>query len=114
MATIYTAFALIVVTTGGPDESTGDVSISHIILAYYGAGVVAGPLVGALVPLTRWWLGRLFVSVIAAFVFFVCIGVATDGPFWEWEAPSWKKPVFLGCLLGLMGSLIGRNFRSQH
>jgi hypothetical protein len=65
-----------------------------IIGTYYGAGVLAGLVLGILRPLTHTLVGTLIVAVLAASIVYGAIGFAMDGRI------DLTRAVFLGTLVG--------------
>jgi hypothetical protein len=81
-ALAYSAFVTVVYLLGGRAafERVGLTYIETVGL-YFGAGVFAGLLGGALKPLGRWLIGGIIVGFVVAWpiVFFVMLGVFPPG-----------------------------------
>lgn len=106
-ATGYSIFVAVIYLLGGARgaEKSG-LTIFSVLLTYYAAGVLGGATVGALLPLTRWRVGRAAVSVAAAFVVFFCIGITSSGPFWRWTSREWEPVIVLGLIFGVTISFL--------
>lgn len=107
IASLYSLYAVILYAIRGaaPFEANG-VSLGGIVAAYYGAGVAGGAIVGALSPLLRWRLGATIVGIVAGFVVFLGIGLATEGHISRWTGRTWETAIVLGTLFGVICSNI--------
>jgi hypothetical protein len=101
ISSLYSLYAVILYAIRGSAafEANG-VTMAGIVAAYYGAGIIGGAIVGALSPLLRWRLGATVVGMVAGFVVFVGIGLATEGYFTRWTNRTWETAVVLGTFFG--------------
>jgi len=107
MAAVYSAFAVFVRLSQGPEPfRDGGVSVPSLLLAYFSGGVVAGVLVGLLAPLARRLVGALLLGFIVAMPVMYFITIAMS-PVEEWDGEavgvSMVASAFLGplCALGV-------------
>src|SRR6266576_2482267 len=66
-ATVYSAYATVVVLVrGGPVLNVYHLTLPTLIGLYFGGGVLAGGIAGALLPIGRHLIGAMFVGFVAA------------------------------------------------
>ena len=111
MATVYSAYALVLFLLQGPTPfERNETTIQVVLLTYYAAGAIGGSVVGALSPLTRSWTGGALVGVLAAFIVEFCFATAVEGPFWRWQRDVWEALVILSIVFGIACSYTWRKF----
>lgn len=106
VATLFSAYVLIVVAAGGRAHIELGVSVRTVVAGYFVAGVVGGLIYGALAPLTKWWIGRALVGFLIMFP--IGLGVMTvlpDAPLDDFG--TWIDVVIFA---GLLGGLGGQHF----
>lgn len=107
MATLYSGYTVVLYAIEGPAPfAKYGITVVTIVLAYYGAGILGGVLVGALFPLARWWVGRVVLTLIATFVAIFCAEIAMSGPSWRWGGDVWHELMMLTLIFGLVLSVI--------
>jgi len=90
-----------------PFEAHG-ITLGTTLAAYYVGGIVAGGIIGALLPLTRFRIGAMFIYSLAAFFVFLSIAVAADGV----RNIDWIGCVILATVFGVIGSFVWRHLLS--
>jgi hypothetical protein len=76
------------------------VAFPMIALTYVGGGAAAGATAGLLSPLTRWYIGTLFLSGIAMSPFYFGVQIAMHGPITHWDSGDWVGAILLPFLVG--------------
>lgn len=109
LATLYSAWALgLFILSGADPFEKHQTSILAVVTTYYVAGMVGGVAVGSLLRIGRSLPGRITLGIVASFVLFVCVSVATQGPPWRWPVSEWRDVVLLALLFGVICSLLWR------
>ena len=106
MASMYSAWILLLYAVGRRATQPSDISIQGAILAYYSAGIMGGALVGAMLPIGRSWAGMVTLGAVTALTFFFCVEVALMGPFWLWRSEVWREIGVLALLIGVPGGIV--------
>lgn len=81
------------------------VSLLDLLGLYLAAGLLAGTLVGALLPLSRWWLGRRLLGVVAFIPVTLMSAHALVGVR-IWDAETTTTWVASGVIVGLVMSFV--------
>jgi hypothetical protein len=111
IATLYSAWAVgLFLISGREAFEKYNVSVIAVLATYYAAGIIGGALVGLALPMARSFFGRIVVGVVAALVFFFCVFVAMQGPFWHWTSDVWGSVASLGLIFGVVCSVLWRRF----
>jgi hypothetical protein len=111
MAMLYSAYAIVLATVSGPEpfDKLG-VTLETVVMTYLLGGVVAGAIVGALLPLRRTAVGRSFVGFVAAVPVFIGIFYAMQGNPARWDSSDWEGVVVISVAFGIAG---GRMLRKD-
>jgi len=105
----YDVYAIgLFITRGSAPFKRDGITIWVAIAAYTIGGVLAGGVVGALLPLSRSRVGAAFVYSIAAFFVWVAIGSASDGM----HNVNWLLCGILAIVTGIFGAFAWRNLLS--
>ena len=105
MAAVYSAFAVFVRLSQGPEPfRDGGVSVPSLLLAYFSGGVVAGVLVGLLAPLARRLVGALLLGFIVAMPVMYFIAIAMS-PVEEWDGEAVGVSIVAAAFLGPLCAL---------
>ena len=105
-ACLYGLYAVGLYILRGPAPFSHDgTTLGAALIAYFAGGVVAGGIIGALQPLSRFRIGAMFVYGIAAFFVFVSIAIAADGV----HNIDWLGCVIGGAVFGIIGSFVWRS-----
>lgn len=104
IACVYAAYAVGLYAFRGarPFERIGT-SLPAVVATYLAGGVVAGGVVGALLPLARYLVGMVIVAVIGTFGVMIGITLTSTG-FRDWR--DWQDTASVSILLGTLIALI--------
>ena len=106
---VYDVYAVgLFVMSGAEPFKRDGITIGIAIAAYTVGGIVAGSIVGALLPLSRSRIGAAFVYTIAAFFVWISIGSASDGI----RNVNWPLCGLLAVVTGAFGAFAWRNLLS--
>jgi hypothetical protein len=101
MATVYSAYAVVLyVLRGSAPFESDDTTIWVVLLTYYSAGALGGAVIGALLPLARWRVGRTMLTFLGVSIAILCIEIAMSGPFWHWSGDTWHELMVLTLIFG--------------
>lgn len=104
----FDAIAVIVFLLSGPSErERNGVTFATVILLYSSAGLIAGLVVGVLLPLTRWKVGAATVGVLAALPVGVLVRLMTDG-LTGWTAEDTATALLFALAVGAPSGIIYR------
>ena len=99
-AGVFSAVALLL-EQGARGQDPDHMSLGRIVASYFAAGLLGGPVVGAMLPLRRSYVGTLALATVGSVLVFGIFGIAERGAFWHWDVSAWKKAVTLGAIFGL-------------
>lgn len=101
MASLYSLYAMVLYAVRGNEPfDANEVSVSAIVLAYYGGGLIGGAIAGLLWPLVRWRVGATLVGAVVAFFLFLGIIAAMDGTGAFFRSESYLEAAVIGTLVG--------------
>ena len=101
MACAYSAIAILLFLIRGPRAFIHNgISLVSTIAVYLIGGILGGLMLGALRPLTRYFLGVLLVAIPVSAPLFGGILVATKGVPWQWSEKTWITFVIATCFFG--------------
>jgi len=104
LATLYSAYVLIVAALGGRAHVELGVPLGTIIAFYYLGGAVAGLIYGALAPIAKWTMGRACLGFLIMFPIGAgCMYLLPDGGLND--RGDWIAAVVFAGLLGGLGGL---------
>jgi len=112
MAMLYSAYVIVLATVSGPEpfDKLG-VTLETVVMTYLMGGVVAGAIVGALLPLRRTAIGASFVGFVAAVPVWMGIFYAGgSGSPLRWDSSDWEGVVVISLAFGIAG---GRMLRKD-
>jgi hypothetical protein len=84
-ASLYSAYVVVVATvSGSPAFAKDGVTLQGVVLTYFAGGVVAGAIVGVLLPLRRSFIGAIVIGIAAALpviagILFTMLGMPRAG-----------------------------------
>jgi hypothetical protein len=84
-------------------------TIGVVIASYFAGGIIAGAIVGALLPLTRFRIGAMLVYSIAAFFVFLSITIAMKESIEKLRGVDFGICVVAAIFMGVFGSFAWRN-----
>ncbi len=109
MATLMSAWVTFVVVAGSPDAFTKiGVTYQEVVAAYYAGGIVAGAIVGALLPLRRTFAGAALVGTVAAFPVWVGFWFVSEGAPQRWQSGDWYGIALFSVVFGIAGGRLMR------
>jgi hypothetical protein len=109
VATVFSAWVTVVAVAGSADAFTKvGVTYRAVVVAYYAGGIVAGAMVGALLPLRRTFAGAALVGTIAAFPAWMGFWFVSEGTPWRWQSWDWYGIALFSIVFGIAGGRLLR------
>jgi len=107
IATFYSLWVAVVVGATRTNNKYG-VALGTIIGAYYAAAMTGGLVVGLMLPLGKYTVGRILLGIVVGCIVFFCVAMAMNGPFWIWKVETWHGVMTLGTFFGIVSALSWR------
>lgn len=98
---------LIFLLAGRTEHEATGVTLPAVILLYTCGGLIAGSVVGGLLPATRWRVGAALVGVISALPVAFLVRLTTEGPA-TWTREDTVALVLFALLIGAPTGIIYR------
>lgn len=100
MACFYSAFAVLILLTRGPQAFTSKgASFTGMISVYIVGGILAGGILGMLRPITRHFLGAVVAAIPVSVPPSGGLLIAIRGAPLQWSRNTWLALVVLTCII---------------